>query len=68
MKKILFSIAVSMCLLSCTQKTQYKTTNDVPFDYVTKFKYEGHSYISFIRDYGQGGVGGVVHDPNCKHE
>lgn len=36
------------------------------FDRITHFGYNGHKYIKFQDCFGNGSVGGVVHDPDCE--
>lgn len=67
MKKFSILLLFSLALCSCDPDSPtYKTTKEMPFRFITEFEYKGHSYISFAKDYGQGGVGGVVHNPDCK--
>lgn len=66
MKKFSILLLISTLLVSCRIEVKEQTTSKIPFDYVVKFKYRGHSYISFEKSYNQVGLGGVVHDPNCK--
>lgn len=67
MKKLVLVLAVCVALTSCTQR---KVTHD---DWqsehdkrcgsrITKFNYEGHSYLLFEN----GHQAGITHDANCE--
>ena len=68
MKTILL-IAAVLVLVSCEYDIDIKDCRDngqLPFSYINQFSYKGHDYISFRTSYSNNGVGGVVHDPECR--
>lgn len=73
MSKLLVAILVCLALASCSGSAT-KTHEDWQREHdkrcasrITKFNYEGHSYLLY--QYGVGnkeGVAGICHDANCE--
>lgn len=67
MKTKLLLIAILMTILaSCTSATCEKWDDEHDegcIAVITKFKYEGHSYLLFRTYHGE--VAGIAHDANC---
>lgn len=66
MKKILAVIAVCLALTSCNEQTythEYwqREQDKICAPRITKFNYEGHSYLLYQYGYGRG----ICHDENC---
>lgn len=73
MKKIIYTIAMALCLTACCDVTEVKRQEtDVEKEYlylkdalhmtVYRFEYNSHKYIFF---YAGDGWNGFVHDPDC---
>ena len=67
MKKILAVIAVCLALTSCkeqpyTHEDWQKEKDREAASRITKFNYEGHSYLLYQYGYGRG----ICHDENCE--
>ena len=72
MKKFLL-VSLVLCCISCEDnQTEVRylgkenPKDEIPFDRITHFGYNGHKYIKFQDCFGNGSVGGVVHDPDCE--
>ena len=75
MKKVIYIIAMALCLLSsCNMKKIEHKESDTEKEYlylrdgrgtltVFRFEYDGHKYIMFFNVVGS--VTGYVHDPDC---
>lgn len=73
MKKVIYIIAMALCLLSsCNMKKIEHKESDTEKEYlylrdgqgtitVLRFEYDGHKYILFAADFRNG----FVHDPDC---
>lgn len=72
MKKILAVIAMCLALTSCKEQpyTHEDWQNEKDREAasrITKFNYEGHSYLLYQYHIGaQWGVAGICHDENCE--
>lgn len=71
MKKVLTVFTVCLALISCSQTPttheQWQDQQDrEAASRITKFNYEGHSYLLYQYHIGaQWGVAGICHDENC---
>lgn len=72
MKKKLAYISVCLALASCatpapTQEQWQAEQDHEAASRITKFNYEGHSYLLYQYHIGaQWGVAGICHDENCE--
>ncbi len=62
---IFAAVLCAVCLSGCEeQKTQEQIDADMA-SHITEFNYKGHQYLLYERHSGQGGFGGITHDPDC---
>ena len=71
MKKFLLIALVLFCISCKNNHTEVRylgkeePRDEIPFNRITHFNYNGHKYIKFEETYGNASVSGVVHDPDC---
>ena len=64
MKKLLSVVLLALCMVSCTDVRKTNSEETISFVSISRFEYQGHTYISFV---GLNGYqSGIVHDPDCK--
>lgn len=69
MKKLLLTTIAILGLASCENGTivdDYRGKGKQPVPYIVHFEHKGHDYILFGAYGGHAGVGGVIHDPDCR--
>lgn len=71
MKKIITIVAIVLALSSCTYKKvthdEWQSQHDRECaSRITKFNYEGHSYLLYERNLGNASTAGITHDANCQ--
>ena len=72
MKNLLLIALVLFCTSCEDHETEIRylgkenPKDEIPFERITHFEYKGHKYIKFEEMFGNAGVGGVVHDPDCE--
>lgn len=66
MKKSIITILalLALTLTGCVESTQEQIDADVASK-ITEVNYKGHKYLLYKQFYGKGGIGGLVHDPDC---
>lgn len=67
MKKITLAI-LSLLALTLTGCEDNRTQEQIDADVaskITEVNYKGHKYLLYKQTYCKGGIGGLVHDPDC---
>lgn len=55
---------LALTLAGCEKPTQEQIDQRVASE-ITEVNYRGHKYLLYKHVYSKGGIGGLIHDPDC---
>ena len=63
--KLFIFALLALTLAGCRKPSTQQEMDAHVARHIKVFNYQGHRYLFYERQLGRGGVGGVVHDPDC---